>query len=343
MFRSSQHRQLMAFATIALFANFSVMSAVYADTPIPLIMAPVAVQAGKILVPEGTSIKLLLDDDLKSGSAHVGDTVDYEVENDLYTIDRQLICPAGTKAFGKVMASSGHGMFGKPGKLRLSCDYILDPDRTQIPLRGTQIGNGGKSEVGGMVAMVFFVSIIGGIFINGRDVNLHKGMEVKMFCNADTDVTPYITILANAGLAPAALATVLMQTLYILNDGTQIIGTQNADDGTNYAVTTTTGIKLIPVASVKSTFQVVAPTPTPKATVPVVATTISSIADPLYMFTLVDNSMYYGTLITGDTTVPTGFTKISNSAGTRLIKQSSITTQVIVSSEETAKALGAVE
>ena len=271
-FRSMPKSASIAFASIFLLAAYSPL-AVFADEPPPY-EPPAAVVSnvpGKIIVPERTQVKLILDQDLKSGSAHVGDEVDYELENDLYTPDRQLVAPAGTKAYGRVLKSSGHGMFGKAGSLQISADYFLAPDRTHVPLRGNQIGNGGKNEAVGMVAMTLFVSVLG-VFINGRDVNLHKGLEIPMYVNEDTAVTPYMALLNNSpnaslgiiantaapvqpvamtAAAPAPVPATPGRRLYTMNDGSMVVGTQGAFDGATYAVVTDAGMKLVKASDVK--------------------------------------------------------------------------------------------
>jgi hypothetical protein len=239
-----------ATATISLAGTAQVAEPSVTQTDVVPLVSPKAPD-GKVLVLERTPVKLTLDEDLKSGSCKSGDQIEYDLTNDLYTSDRQLVAPAGTKAYGKVLKSSGHGMFGKPGKLEISADYILAPDRTHIPLRGDQIGNGGKNEVVGMVAMTLLVSVLG-VFINGRDVNLHKGQEIPMYVDSDTVTTPYMS-LVGAGEGVKSLSS---KTLYTLNDGTQIVGVQNAFDGTTYAITTDNGVKLIKATEVKSIFQI---------------------------------------------------------------------------------------
>jgi hypothetical protein len=276
----SRYNPIAVLMAAVLPFSFLVPPRCMGDPTAAIVMAPVAVPPGKILVAEATPIKLLLDQDLKSGSCHVGDAIEYDLESDLYTTDRQLIAPAGAKAYGKVLQSSGHGMFGKPGKLRISADYLLDPDRTKIPLRGNQIGGGGKGEVAGMVALTLLVTVFG-VFVNGRDVNLHKGQEIPMYVDQDTFVTPYMTIVANAGQGGAPT-----RTLYIMNDGTQVVGVQNAFDGTTYSVTTDSGMRLIKATDVKDTYQVTGTSsaatalPAASSTTATAATASAAIAHP---------------------------------------------------------------
>jgi hypothetical protein len=140
--------------------------------------------------------------------------------------------------------------------LEITVDYVVGPDRTHIPLRGNQTGNGGKkNEIVGMVCLTLFVSILG-VFINGRDANLHRGLVHTMYVVKDTELTPYMA-LVNANKAAPTLPSA--QTLYTMNDGTQVVGVQSAFDGSTYAVTTATGTRLIKVSDVKGVYQITAP------------------------------------------------------------------------------------
>ncbi len=396
-FRSMSKNASIAAASVFLLATYSPL-ATFADSPAPY-EPPAAVASsvpGKIILPERTQVKLILDEDLKSGSAKSGDEVDYELENDLYTPDRQLVAPAGTKAYGRVLQSSGHGMFGKAGKLQISADYLLGPDRTHIPLRGNQIGNGGKNEAVGMVAMTLFVSVLG-VFINGRDVNLHKGLEIPMYVNEDTPVTPYMALLSNspnaslgmiatsaAPMQPAALPAPAPapappgRRLYTMNDGSMVVGTQGAFDGTTYAVVTDAGMKLVkasdvkhvddlaasapsstPVAPTSTPTPVLAATPTPttpmlaptpapvlvSASLPSAGTHLQPYAAPASSqwveYTMADGTKYVGQ---PDGQATDGsFIFIKNSLGRRILHAKDIAGQKTVADKATGLKDGAVE
>ena len=144
---------------------------------------------GDVTVKEQTPVNLAVENDLKSGTAKVGDVIEYDLVDDLYNTDHQLIAPMGAKAYGKVLTSKGAGMFAKSGKLEISADFLVAPDGTHIPLRGDKIGGSGPNQVVGMVAVTVLVSVLG-VFINGRNVELHPGQVIPMYVNKDTAVAP---------------------------------------------------------------------------------------------------------------------------------------------------------
>ena len=88
------------------------------------------------VLPEGAPLTVVLKETLKGGSAAVGKTVAFAVASDVLAPNgRDVILKAGTPAYGTVRESGGAGMFGKGGKLKITCDYVVGADGTQIPLR----------------------------------------------------------------------------------------------------------------------------------------------------------------------------------------------------------------
>jgi hypothetical protein len=93
------------------------------------------------MIPQGTPVFVTLKQRLRSGAAKPGQRVAFTVTSDVRhggTAAGQnaaLLIPAGTPAFGTVAESRGAGAFGRPGRLRITCDYVLLPNGTRVPLR----------------------------------------------------------------------------------------------------------------------------------------------------------------------------------------------------------------
>jgi hypothetical protein len=226
-----------------------------ADSPVPV---------GRLVLPEKTEIKLTLEKDLKSGADKAGETVPYEVDRDVYSPfpSHVLLIPAGAKAFGKVIKSSRRGMLGKSGKLEFTCEYVLAPDGTKVPLRAAPTKEKGRNNTGASVAIAVLAAPIA-LLMNGRDVTVHKGQEYTAYVDEDTDLPdpkglaaepppapqPATASAPEAGPPPPAPAG---QTLFTLNDGLQLAGTIQSFDGTTYVVATANGSRSLSATSVKS-------------------------------------------------------------------------------------------
>ena len=259
-FQSSRHASCVA-PTLAL--SFLLMRApASAQAPnvpaVPAAQQSAAAAAGKVVLPERTEVRLRLNTELKSGANKEGEEVPFVVDSDVYGPGHVLMIMQGTAAYGKVTQSSRRGMFGKAGKLNFTCDYILTPDGTHIPLRSDPLGQNGHSNTGAMIATTLLFSVAG-VFINGKDVTVHKGQVFTMYINENTPVTPPavagpVPLVAVPVAAPAPAPAAPGKSLFTLKSGEQIVGAMNGFDGVTYTVTTDSGVKKIAASSVKSIY-----------------------------------------------------------------------------------------
>lgn len=217
-----------------------------------------ALPGGKIVLPEGTEIKLTLEKSLKSGAEKVGEEVPYEVARDVYTPfpAHILLIPSGTPAFGKVTRSSRRGMLGKGGKLEFTCDYVRALDGTHVALRSDKAIASGRSNAGANVAAALLLAP-GYLLINGRDISVEKGKEMTAFVDQETLLSdPHAALSAASASAPLSALpqapTASSLSLFTLKNGSQIVGTLASFDGTNYLVATPAGTQSLRVDSVAS-------------------------------------------------------------------------------------------
>jgi hypothetical protein len=75
-----------------------------------------AVPATKLVLKEGTDVKLKFSDDLSSKTASEGDPVNLVLDEDL-KVDDVVVVKAGAKATGTVTNAKKAGMMGKAGEL----------------------------------------------------------------------------------------------------------------------------------------------------------------------------------------------------------------------------------
>lgn len=173
---------------------------------LPLLMAWMfAVSAGtglagwsaSVKLAERTSVRVAILETLVSGQGKPNDEVRFELREDLYGPNREVLAVKGTPAFGHIIRTSRRGMFGRSGKLEFSCDSVKAVDDTKIPLRGTEIKSG-KGNGGAAIATALVVSVLG-VFINGRDVKVEKGTEFTVYVNEDTLIDPGKSPMTKAG------------------------------------------------------------------------------------------------------------------------------------------------
>jgi len=149
-----------------------------------------SLQATPVKLGERTPVKVAVKETLTSGEGKVGDEIAFELREDLCGPSRELLAKKGAPAYGKLLRTKRRGAFGRPGKLDLTCDYVVAVDGTRIPLRGTETR--AQSGKGNVTATVITTVLLGplGLLVHGRDVTINKGTEFTMYVDADTAVDP---------------------------------------------------------------------------------------------------------------------------------------------------------
>ena len=97
--------------------------------------ATVNSDSAKIVLHEGTALRLILATPLSSKTAKPGDPVSFRVA-DQVVVDGMVVIPRGAAVVGKVTQSRKAGLAGKPGELAIGVDRLFLNDSTSMPLRG---------------------------------------------------------------------------------------------------------------------------------------------------------------------------------------------------------------
>ena len=150
--------------------------------------APLPAQA-PFFLPDGTAIKLRLNRNLSSADAKIGETVDFEVLDEIM-VNGTVIITRGSTALGTVTEAVPKRSMGRAGKLNVTIDSVRLVSGEKIPLRGVkEMSGGGKSGTmaGAMVAtsIVFFPAAPLFLFMKGKDITIPRGHEVTVFTNGD--------------------------------------------------------------------------------------------------------------------------------------------------------------
>lgn len=165
-----------------------------------------------LILQDGTPIKLRLGENLSSETARVGDTVSFEVLEDV-EVGGLIIIKQGSAALATVTQAQAKRRMGKGGKLDVNIDYVRLVTGEKVPLRAVRENKGGSST-GGMTAgivatsIVFFPAAPFFLFMKGKDVTIPKGTEVMSYVHSDVrlDAARLRGAGPNAGSASAVAA-----------------------------------------------------------------------------------------------------------------------------------------
>lgn len=171
---------------------------------------------------DGTPVKMRINRTVSSADAHVGDTVDFEVLEDVQ-VNGVLVVAKGALAFATVTEAQAKRRMARGGKLDINIDNVRLVDDEKAALRAVKAVQGGGhtgAMTGGIVAtsLVFFPAAPFFLFMHGKDISIPKGTEITAYVNGDMKLdlakfqpaqsTPVMTA-ANA--APAAAAQAQLQ------------------------------------------------------------------------------------------------------------------------------------
>jgi len=158
--------------------------------------APVAEQvpssvtsAKGFVLEDATPIRLRFNRTVSSADAHVGDTVDFEVLQEL-SVNGTLVIPKGGLAIGTVTEAQPKRRMARGGKLEINVDYVKLLDSEKAALRAVKGGSGGGhtgAMTAGIVAtgIVFFPAAPFFLFMHGKDITMPKGAEFTAYVNGD--------------------------------------------------------------------------------------------------------------------------------------------------------------
>ncbi len=149
--------------------------------------------ANRIILHDGVPIRVRLSRSLNSGSCATGDTIDFDVLDDV-RIGERIVVAHGTKAIGTITFAEHKKRMGRGGKLDFTLDYLRLSDGTKVTLRAQQ-NHAGSGHVGAMTAAIagtaLFVAPVAAPFflmMHGKDVMVPEGTEVTAYVNGDVEV-----------------------------------------------------------------------------------------------------------------------------------------------------------
>ncbi len=164
---------------------------------------PVSQQASDANIPkqpldfgldDATPVKLKLNRTISSADAHVNETIDFEVVEEV-TVKGEIVIPRGSLAWGTVTAAEPKKRMARGGKLDVNIDSVKLADGEKIPLRAVKNAKGGGhvgAMTGAMVAtaIVFFPAAPLFLFMKGKDITIPQGTEITAYTEGDIPLNP---------------------------------------------------------------------------------------------------------------------------------------------------------
>ena len=141
---------------------------------------------------DGTPVRLRTGRELSSATEKTGETVNFEVVDDVRLND-VIVIAHDSIAVGSVINAKPRGRVGKGGKLDISIDSVIAVSGDKVPLR-TVRQTKGESQVGTMTTgliltgIFFFPAAPLFLFVKGKDVSVAKGTEFIAYVNGDTTI-----------------------------------------------------------------------------------------------------------------------------------------------------------
>lgn len=97
-------------------------------------------------LPEGTVIRMALNEDLSSSEALAGSDFTGKIAADVLSSGKVVI-PQGSEVLGKVVRVTEGHRFGSPATIRLRPDVVVLPDGSRYVLRAQVIGTNSKARI----------------------------------------------------------------------------------------------------------------------------------------------------------------------------------------------------
>lgn len=170
---------------------------------------------------DGTAVKLRLAETISSATAKVGQSVSFEVVDEV-VVQGVAVIPRGGQALATVTIAETKKSMGRGGKLDVNIDSVRLVDGEKAALRATEGGKGGGhtgAMAAGMVgtAIIFFPAAPLLLFIHGKDITIPKGTEVMAFIAGDMhlEMANFIPAAPFDPTAPAPTAAAQMASLVV--------------------------------------------------------------------------------------------------------------------------------
>jgi hypothetical protein len=197
--------------------NLSIARASVAVLTSLALCAPLLCVAQDLAIPEGTKVRVRLDQALSSETSEVGQSLQFSASDDVKVNDVVMI-PRGSVVNGTVVVAVPKKTMGRAGKLDFSIDNIIGPDGGKIPLRYSPVKKKGESHavrtgvITAGVAVLFWPAAPFVLLMHGKDATFPQGMTFEVFTDALYTIKPEgftsTTSTISAPSAPSVLSVI---------------------------------------------------------------------------------------------------------------------------------------
>jgi hypothetical protein len=168
--------------------------------------------AAQSVLPEGTKVRVRLDQNISSGTAEEGQVVELSV-TDAIRVGDTIVIPEGARVMGTITQAQEKRRLGRAGKLDFSIDRVKTVDNQWVPLRYTVTKKSGQSHAVSTgiltagAAVVFWPAAPVFLLRKGADITLNRGTAFEVFTDANHTIGPAATSV-NSAAAPTPTPSV---------------------------------------------------------------------------------------------------------------------------------------
>lgn len=221
---------LLLFAPLQSVLAVDSLDAANQQASAPTVQAPqpndkeTSLLPGQFILQDGTPVLLRSSQNVSSSDAHVGDSVNFEVLEDV-AVNGILVIPKGSVAVGTVTGAQSKRRRGRAGKLEIALEYVGLADTGKAAIRGVKDAKG-SSHVAGMTAgmiatgVLFFPIPVAPLFllVHGNDITVPKGAALAAYVNGDVRLESSKFASAVAQTAPPEPQSWLLQSEQVVGD-----------------------------------------------------------------------------------------------------------------------------
>ncbi|MBP7752731.1 MAG: hypothetical protein KA077_00485 [Veillonella sp.] len=146
-------------------------------------------------IPAGITLRVEVPEELSSKKNKKGSALKFTLLDNVI-INGVIVIPSGSVVTGRVTDQRSSGMFGRSGKLEISVDNVRTINNIDVPLE--YVGRIEAGSDGGAVAVATVVSLVGGLFMKGKNVTIPAGTQLQVKVKSDTDLKVKLDELATA-------------------------------------------------------------------------------------------------------------------------------------------------
>lgn len=159
-----------------------------------LAMLSAMIATAQVVIPDGTRLRVRLDQSISSASADEGQIVELSVAEAI-KVAEQIVIPEGARVTGTVTQAQERRRMGRAGKLDFSIDRVRAVDGEWVPLRYTLNKKNGESHavrtgvITAGVAVVFWPAAPVVLLMKGKDTTINKGVTFDAFTDQNHALT----------------------------------------------------------------------------------------------------------------------------------------------------------